>query len=74
MITLIADECVCVTIPGDVDCDRDVDLYDAVKLLVRYGAKKGQPEYDPNCDIDGDGHIDLYDAVMLLTHYGQKDA
>jgi hypothetical protein len=70
--TLIASECVCVTIPGDVDCDRDVDLYDAVKLLVRYGAKKDQPEYDPNCDIDGDGHIDLYDAVILLTHYGQK--
>jgi hypothetical protein len=67
-----ADECVCISIPGDVDCDRDVDLYDAVKLLVRYGAKKDQPEYDPNCDIDGDGHIDLYDAVMLLTHYGQK--
>jgi hypothetical protein len=70
--TLIADECVCVTIQGDVDCDRDVDLYDAVKLLVRYGAKKGQPECDPNCDIDGDGDIDLFDAVILLTHYGQK--
>ena len=71
--TLIADECVCVAIPGDVDCDRDVDLYDAIKLLKRYGAKKGQPEYDPNCDIDCDGDIDLYDAIILLTHYGQKD-
>jgi hypothetical protein len=64
---------VAVTIPGDVDADFDVDLYDAVKLLVRYGAKKGSLSYDPNCDIDGDGHIDLYDAVRLLTHYGQKD-
>jgi len=56
-----------------LDCDRDVDLYDAVKLLVRYGAKKGSPSYDPVCDIDGDGSIDLYDAVRLLTRYGQKD-
>jgi hypothetical protein len=71
--TVVADERVCVSIVGDLDFDRDVDLYDAVKLLARYGAKEGQPAYDPNCDIDGDGDIDLYDAVALLTHYGQKD-
>jgi len=67
------DNWIVVTIPGDVDADFDVDLYDAVKLLVIYGAKKDNPRYDPNCDIDGDGSIDLYDAVRLLTHYGQKD-
>jgi hypothetical protein len=61
-----------VTIPGDVDGDFDVDLYDAVMLLVHYGAKAGQPAYDPICDIDGNGNIDLYDAVTLLTHYGEK--
>lgn len=71
--TLVADEEVCVTIPGDVDGDFNVDLYDAVKLLVIYGVKKDNPKYDPNCDIDGDGDIDLYDVVILLTHYGQKD-
>ena len=70
--SLIADEEVCITIPGDLDADLDVDLYDAVKLLVCYGAKMGSPRYDPNCDIDGDGSIDLYDAVRLLTHYGEK--
>jgi len=70
--TLEADKEVCVTIPGDVDGDFDVDLYDAVGLLVHYGAKAGNPGYDSICDIDGDGDIDLYDAVILLTHYGQK--
>ena len=64
---------VCVSIPGDLDMDFDVDLYDAVKLLVCYGAKRASVSYDPDCDIDGDGDIDLYDAVRLLTHYGQKD-
>jgi len=72
--TLVTDERVCVSMPGDLDCDRDVDLYDAVKMLVRYGAKEGSPSYDANCDIDGDGDVDLYDAVTLLTHYGQKDS
>jgi hypothetical protein len=71
--THVADEQVCVSIAGDLDCDRDVDLYDAVRLLTHYGAKKGQPAYNPNCDIDGDGDIDLYDAVKLLTQYGKKD-
>jgi hypothetical protein len=61
-----------VTIPGDMNGDFDVDLYDAVTLLVHYGAKKGNPQYSAVCDIDGDGDIDLYDAVILLTHYGQK--
>jgi parallel beta-helix repeat protein len=70
--TLSAGKYVCVSIVGDLDCDRDVDLYDAVKLLTHYGAKEGQPEYYPLCDIDGDGDIDLYDAVALLSHYGQK--
>jgi len=71
--THIAEEQVCISIAGDLDCDRDVDLYDAVKLLTHYGAKADQPLYDGNCDIDGDGDIDLYDAVKLLTQYGKKD-
>jgi len=66
------DSIVTVTIPGDVDGDFDVDLYDAVKLLARYGARIGDPQYDPVYDIDNDGRIFLYDAVILLSHYGQK--
>jgi len=59
--------------PGDVDADKDVDLYDAVKLLVVYGAKSSDPSYDPNLDINCDGKIDLYDAVTLLISYGYKE-
>lgn len=62
---------VIVTIPGDVDGDFDVDLYDAVKLLVCYGSKEGDPNYDPICDLNEDGRIDLFDAVILLAHYGE---
>lgn len=59
--------------PGDVDGDRDVDLYDAVKLLAIYSAKHPNPLYNPNCDIDNDGDIDLYDAVTLLISYDYKE-
>jgi lysozyme len=68
------DGIVTVTIPGDVDGDHWVFLYDAVKLLSRYGTRIYiDPKYDPVCDIDDDGRIFLYDAVILLAHYGQKD-
>jgi parallel beta-helix repeat protein len=67
------DSIVTVTIPGDVDGDHWVFLYDAVKLLSRYGAKEGDPQYEAVYDIDNDGRIFLYDAVILLSHYGQRD-
>jgi len=68
---------VLVTIPGDVNGDLenghyDVDLFDAVRLLACYGAKEGEPNFDPNCDIDDNGQVFLFDAVILLSRYGQK--
>jgi hypothetical protein len=37
--THVAEKQVCASIPGDLDCDRDVDLYDTVTLLTHYGQK-----------------------------------
>jgi len=72
------DNIITVTIPGDVDGDfvdgqyYDVFLYDAVKLLAKYGVREDDPNFNPNYDIDNDGRIFLYDAVILLSHYGQR--
>jgi hypothetical protein len=71
------DGSVLVTMPGDVDGDLeggryDVDLFDAVKLLAGYGYRRGETEYNPNCDIDNDGRVFLFDAVILLGNYGKK--
>ncbi len=64
---------VIVTIPGDVDGDFDVDLYDVVKICTVYGSRKGDPTYVPNRDINCDGVINLYDVVIACIHYGQED-
>lgn len=61
-----------ITIPGDVDGDKDVDLYDVVKICSVYGSKIGDPGYDANLDINSDEKIDLYDAVIACSNYGQR--
>ncbi|MCW3985479.1 MAG: C25 family cysteine peptidase [Candidatus Bathyarchaeota archaeon] len=60
-----------ITIVGDVDGDRDVDIYDIVRMAGIYGVSQPDPRYDPNCDIDGDGDIDIYDIVAAAGNYGQ---
>jgi len=65
------DEQLCKCLP-DVNGDGCVNLYDAVMLLSRYGAKTGDKNYLIEADFDRDGQIFLYDAVMLLSMYGVK--
>jgi len=61
-----------VTIPGDVDGDKTVDIFDIVKMAGAYGTIQGDTEYDANCDIDGDGDIDIFDIVIAAGHYGDN--
>jgi len=68
----IVDGTVLVTLAGDVDGDRDVDIYDIVMMAGIYGTTEEDPQYDPNCDIDGDGDIDIYDIVAAANNYGES--
>lgn len=61
-----------VTIPGDVDGDRDVDIFDIIAMIGSYGSEIGDPAYNPNYDIDGDGDIDIFDIVIACNHYGES--
>lgn len=53
-------------IPGDVDQDGDVDIFDAVALTINWGQKMG-PE-----DFNGDCAVDIFDAVILTNAYGSR--
>lgn len=61
-----------VTLPGDVEGDGDVDIFDIVKIAGSYGSKEGQPKYDPNCDVDKDKDVDIFDVVIAAGNYGEK--
>lgn len=62
-----------VTVPGDIDGDRDIDIYDIVRIASVYGAKRGELRYFPNADIDGNGEINIYDVVIATSRYGYKE-
>ena len=63
---------VLVTIPGDVDGDRDVDIYDIVRMVGAYGTSIPDPAYDIYSDLDDDGDVDIYDIVIAAGNYGKK--
>jgi hypothetical protein len=61
-----------VTIPGDVDGDFDVDIFDIVQITSRYGKIVPPVPPDSNADIDGNGVVNIFDVVICTGHYGQK--
>jgi hypothetical protein len=61
-----------ITILGDVDGNRVVNILDVIKISSIYHSKRGDPNFNPDCDLDDDGTITILDLVTCTTHYGQK--
>jgi hypothetical protein len=60
------------TISGDINGDKDIDIFDAVVIARGYGSDIGASQYDPICDLNDDGTIDIFDIVIAATKYGQN--
>jgi hypothetical protein len=59
-----------ITIPGDLNGDKTVDIYDAIILANHFGLTRYHVElWDPNVDLKEDGGIDIYDAILLANNY-----
>lgn len=56
-------------IPGDLDGDNDVDIFDYNELVTHYG-QTGTPGFTP-ADIDRDGDVDIFDYNLLVSNYGR---
>ena len=61
---------------GDLDEDRDVDIFDIVIWADTYGSILGEPAYRPECDLDpppfGNGEIDIFDVIIPAGNYGKS--
>jgi len=61
-----------VGIPGDINGDGTVDIYDAILLAGAFNSQPSSPNWNPNADINGDGIVDIYDALILSAHFNQS--
>jgi hypothetical protein len=67
----ITDGIVRLSVPGDVNGNGKVDIYDAIILAGAYGSTPKTANWNPNADINGDQTTDIYDAIILANNYGK---
>ena len=62
-----------VTIPGDVNGDRIVDIFDIGTISAHWypGPPVGPLGYDANADINNDGAVDIFDVGIASAQWGQ---
>jgi parallel beta-helix repeat protein len=69
----LTDGKVYVGVPGDLNADGTVDVFDAVLLSGAAGSEPGDGIWNPNADINNDNIVDLFDAVILSGHAGETE-
>jgi len=62
---------VTISIPGDVNGDLTVDIYDALSLAGAFNVIPKSSSWNPNADINNDNTVDIYDAIILASNYGK---
>jgi hypothetical protein len=60
-----------IVVPGDVNGDGSVDIYDAITLATAYGSNPNGTKWNSNTDINDDQTVDIYDAIILANNYGK---
>lgn len=61
-----------VKIPGDINGDDTVDIYDALLAAAAFASALGDPNWNPAADLNGDGIVDIYDVITLAAYFGTR--
>jgi len=67
----LVDGWVLVTVPGDINGDKKVDITDLVLVIKHYASYPGHIRWNPNADINNDGKVDITDLVLVIKHYAE---
>jgi len=67
------DGLVVVAMPGDINADGIVDIFDCVKIALAYASTPSDPNWDPNANINNDNIIDIFDLVIVAIHFAETD-
>jgi len=65
------DGSIAITISGNVDGDRDVDVYDLLLFSKAFSSDSSKPNWNPNCDFNNDKKVDDADLFALNNNYGK---
>lgn len=52
---------------GDINFDDKIDMKDLSLISNLYNSKKGDSNWNNNCDLNNDGIIDIYDIVKIAN-------
>jgi hypothetical protein len=61
-----------VTVIGDANGDKTVNILDAVKLSLAWISRPSDPQWNIHADINHDGKTDILDAVRIDLHWGDQ--
>jgi hypothetical protein len=68
---LLTDGWVFVAMPGDVNADGIVDIFDIATVALAFGSTPSEPNWNPVADINNDGIVDIFDIVVVALHFGE---
>jgi thermitase len=57
-------------LPGDLNADNIIDLFDLILFFEAYGSQIGAASWNPVADLTTNGIVDLFDLVLFFENYG----
>lgn len=57
---------------GDCTLDDRVDVFDLLLMVNTFGAKAGEPAFEPRADFDESGRVDLFDLLAVVNRFGMS--
>jgi hypothetical protein len=61
-----------VTIMGDVNGDKKVNILDGVVLALAWTGKPGDPQWNEAADLNHDDEVNIFDGVRIGSNWGKS--
>jgi len=61
-------------IPGDINKDGIVDIFDVVTLAVSFGTEPGDENWNPAADTDHNDVVDIFDAIIVSSNFPKANS
>ncbi len=58
-------------LPGDVNGDCKVNIFDLAAIGLAYGSERGESHWNENADLNNDGKINIFDLAIVGLNYGK---